>query len=227
MGANELDEINERYRRRRAIYDPLDAWMNRTIQERERAIVRWMRSSLRKPPGSATLLEIGCGSGDNLLQFLRLGFRPENLSGNELIADRVALARHRLPVAIELFEGNAGALDARGRTYDIVFQSMVFSSILDDMLRKEVAARMWSLVKPGGGVLSYDFVFNNPSNPDVRRVPNGELRRLFPAVRCTSWRLTLAPPIARRVSGLFPPLYGVFNALPFLRTHRLVWLEKS
>jgi hypothetical protein len=41
-----------------------------------------------------------------------------------------------------------------------------------------------------------------------------------------SHKLTLAPPLARVVCGWHPALYRLFNSLPLLRTHRLVWLSK-
>ena len=85
---------------------------------------------------------------------------------------------------------------------------------------------MWALVKPGGGVLWYDFVYNNPRNPDVRGVPLKHIRELFPRGKIYSWRITLAPPISRRVTRLHPALYAVFNLFPILRTHVLCWIQK-
>ena len=77
---------------------------------------------------------------------------------------------------------------------------------------------------PGGGVLVYDFVVNNPHNPDVRKVPPAELRTLFPDARLHALRLTLAPPLARRLpAALIAP---AARLAPFLRTHRLTWAVK-
>ena len=85
---------------------------------------------------------------------------------------------------------------------------------------------MWRWVAPGGGVLWYDFVVDNPRNPDVRGVPLARVRQLFPQARVVSRKVTLAPPIARLLCRLHPGLYPLANALPLLRTHVLVWLEK-
>jgi hypothetical protein len=52
------------------------------------------------------------------------------------------------------------------------------------------------------------------------------VRQLFPAGRLRSQRITLAPPIARRVAAIHPLLYTAFNALPLLRTHLLAWIDK-
>jgi len=86
---------------------------------------------------------------------------------------------------------------------------------------------MWELTKRGGGVLWYDFIYDNPENPDVRGVPIRRIRELFPEGRMRYWRLTLAPPIARRVCRIHPCLYYVFNVFPFLRTHVLCWIAKD
>lgn len=85
---------------------------------------------------------------------------------------------------------------------------------------------MWSLVKLGGGVLWYDFTYNNPNNPDVRGVPISRIMALFPSAKVRVQKVTLAPPIARRVVPLSPHLYGLLNTLPLLRTHALCYLEK-
>eukprot|EP01034_Spumella_vulgaris_P036309 gene36310-44794_t len=51
----------------------------------------------------------------------------------------------------------------------------LFSSLLDAPFRTALAQQMWQWVAPGGGVLVYDFVVNNPRNPDVQGVPLAEL----------------------------------------------------
>jgi hypothetical protein len=84
---------------------------------------------------------------------------------------------------------------------------------------------MWQWVAPGGGVLIYDFVVDNPRNPDVQGVPLAEVRRLFPHARITSRRLTLAPPLARHLPA--PLLAPAAMLLPFARTHRLTWAVKT
>jgi hypothetical protein len=85
---------------------------------------------------------------------------------------------------------------------------------------------MWRWVRPGGGVLWYDFTVDNPRNPDVRGVPLARVRALFPVGRVHARRVTLAPPIARVVTRLHPALYTLLNTLPPLRTHMLAWIAK-
>jgi SAM-dependent methyltransferase len=172
------------------------------------------------------LLEVGCGSGSNLTRLLTLGFEPGNLFANELLPERVSQARHNLPAAVTILPGDAAALEIAPASFDIVYCSLVFSSILEDEFQARLAARMWEWVAPGGAVLWYDFVYDNPTNKDVRGVPMRRVRELFPGARSTHQRVTLAPPISRRVCRMWPGAYGLLNAVPLLRTHVLCWLEK-
>lgn len=228
----EVEQIQKRYAEREGEevaqrYSFVRPAVYMTVQERERAILRWVRKFGIAPLASRSLLEIGCGSGQNLLDFLRFGFRPENLVGNELLPVRAAEARDRLPETVSILEGDAAELALPDESFDIVFQSTVFSSILDETFQAALAARMWRWVKPGGGVLWYDFTFNNPQNPHVRGVPVQRIRALFPSGRLTYWRVTLAPPLARLVAPVHPTLYSAMNVLPFLRTHVLCWIRKE
>ena len=107
-----------------------------------------------------------------------------------------------------------------------MLQSTVFSSLLDVAFQQTLADTMWRWVRPGGGVLWYDFTVNNPRNADVRGVPLRRVRELFAQGRLSHRRVTLAPPLARAVCAVHPRLYPVFNLLPPLRTHVLAWIEK-
>ena len=91
----------------------------------------------------------------------------------------------------------------------------------------ELASRMWHWVKPGGGVLWYDFTYDNPANAEVRGIGSRRIKELFPYGHYDFRRVTLAPPIARRICRLHVSMYGVFNMLPFLRTHLLCWIGKA
>jgi SAM-dependent methyltransferase len=227
----ETDEVRARYERRKAAIEPdrysmLTPNVWQSVQERQRAMLRMFVRIGLTDLNAVRLLEVGCGTGDNLLEFLRLGLNPQNLAGIELLQDRVEKARRRLPPDI-VRSGDATKLVLPEVSYDIVFQSVVFSSLLNNDFQMDLAAKMWSWVKPGGGVLWYDFIYNNPGNRDVRGVPVRRVRELFPLGRVTVKHLTLAPPIARRVCRVHSGLYGLFNSLPFFRTHVLCWIQKA
>jgi SAM-dependent methyltransferase len=224
----EASAVAERYARRgdAGRYSVLrpDVWQ--TLQERQRAMLGLFAQAGLHDLSRLTLLEVGCGAGGNLLELLRLGFAPDKLSGIELLAERLALARAVLPEALALHGGDAVEAAVSEQSLDIVFVSTVFSSLLDDAYQRRLADTMWSWLKPGGAVLWYDFTVNNPRNPDVRGVPLARLRALFPHGCLSYRRVTLAPPLARAVTRIHPELYRWFNTLPLLRTHVLAWIDK-
>ncbi len=228
---SEADAVRARYERRRGVvatdrYSLLAAANWQSLQERQRTILRLLARHGVTDLASQSLVEVGAGTGGNLLELLRLGFDPASLTGIELLADRVELARRVLPSGLNFIAGDATQAPIPPQSQDLVFQAVVFSSLLDDAFQQQMADCMWSWLKPGGAVLWYDFTYNNPSNPDVRGVPLARVRQLFPRARIEAHRVTLAPPIARRVSRIHPSLYSLFNALPLLRTHLLCWIEK-
>lgn len=224
----EIEAVTQRYARRIASdrYSLLkpDVWQ--TLHERQRALLRLFARLGWPNLSEKRLLEVGCGGGGNLLELLRLGFAPENLSGVELLPERHAQARHVLPAAVVLQCGDALQMEMASDSQDAIFVSTVFSSLLDDEFQQRLADAMWRWVKPGGGVLWYDFTVDNPRNADVRGVPLKRVRALFPRGHIQAQRITLAPPIARPVAALHPSLYNLFNAVPLLRTHVLAWIAK-
>ncbi len=196
------------------------------VHERQRALAKMFAERGAEDLAVLRLTEVGCGGGGNLLELLRMGFRADHLVGVDLLSERVSQARLALPAALALHEGDATTLEMPVESQDIVFVSTVFSSLLDDAFQQRLADAMWSWLRPGGAVLWYDFTFDNPRNPDVRGVPLARIRELFPQARIDARRVTLAPPIARRVCRIHPSLYTLFNALPLLRTHLLCWIQK-
>jgi len=228
MPHDEAAAVAERYARREAtdLYSLLRPNVWQSVHERQRAMLRLFARLGWHDLSSRRVLEVGCGTGGNLLELLRIGFAPRNLAGIELLPERFAHAMQTLPAGVVLMQGDASLVKLPDESEDIVLQSTVFSSLLDAPFQWRLAQTMWRWVRPGGGVLWYDFTVDNPRNPDVRGVPVARIRELFPTGRVQYQRLTLAPPLARRVCALHPVLYPVFNAIPLLRTHVLAWIEK-
>lgn len=220
------EAIAAQYERRKndprlsGLYAP-SAYQRHLIAERQAHYERIIRQLGN--PAELRLLEIGAGTGGNLPFFLELGFKPEHLHANELLPDRVKALRENHP-EVTVHPGDAiGIGQEHNASFDVVFQSTVFTSILDAALKRRLAQRMWELTRPGGLVLWYDFTFDNPRNPDVKGVKPAEVTALFPEARNIHFsRVTLAPPIGRRVQRLYP----LFKIFPFLRTHVIATLHK-
>ena len=56
------------------------------------------------------ILEVGCGTGFWLRDFLKWGARPENVVGVDLLASRLSEARRLCPERLSLVCGSASAL---------------------------------------------------------------------------------------------------------------------
>lgn len=227
-GHDESRAVAERYARRAAgdRYSLLRPEIWQSLQERQRAEWRlWARLGWHDL-AQRRYCEVGCGAGGALLEALRAGFLPEHLTGLELLPERHAMARRMLPAEVRLHLGDASAAPVRDASQDVVAQHTVFSSLLDDAFQASLAQAMWRWLKPGGGVLWYDFTMDNPHNRDVRGVPLRRVRALFPQGRMLARRITLAPPLARMACRVHPALYTALNTLPLLRTHLLCWIEK-
>lgn len=229
--ADELEAIRRRYTRRDNVrsdrYSLFNPDVLARVHERRRATAMLLRSRGVSSLWDKDILEVGCGGGSNLVELLEFGANPSRLIGNELIDERIQRARSVLPGAIRLLPGDASVLPFGDNAFDIILQSTVFSSILDDELQVRLAVEMWRWLRPGGAVLWYDFTVDNPFNRDVRGVSMWRVRSLFPAAQIAKRRVSLAPPIARAVVRIHPSLYGVANLLPFLRTHVVCWIQKQ
>lgn len=221
-----LDAIRTAYARRDALdprYHPLDPAQFQALQARERVLAQLLRQQGWAATHVLQAAELGCGTGGNLLTLLQLGLCPERLTGVELLPERALLARERLPQRVSIHVGDARTAPIADASQDLVLAFTVFSSVLDDALQAELAQTAWRWLRPGGAVLLYDFAFDNPRNPDVRGVPTRRVRELFAQADLLSRRVTLAPPLARRLPAWALPW---FDALPWLRTHRLFHLRK-
>ncbi|MFT4242740.1 MAG: class I SAM-dependent methyltransferase [Acidovorax sp.] len=230
MSAHEPNAVKARYARRDAAADAAryslytNAAALQAQQERLRAMAALWRGHGWQGLAGRNMLEVGCGSGGNLQDLVRLGATPQCLTGIELLPDRADAARASTPGGVRILQGDAATAPVPPASQQAVLAFTLFSSLLDEDFRRQLAQTLWQWVAPGGGVLIYDFVVHNPRNPDVQGRPLGELRTLFPEARMHSRRLTLAPPIARRLpAALIGP---ASNLLYFLRTHRLTWAVK-
>lgn len=173
------------------------------------------------------ILEVGCGSGDLLRDFIKWGARPENITGIELLPERVADAAHLCPKSMQICQGNAAALELPDETFDLVLQSTVFTSILDTDVKRQIASEMCRVLKPDGLILWYDYHMNNPRNPDVKGVKRREIHALFPKCEIRLQRITLAPPLSRLLAPYSWLLCYFLSKVPWLCTHYIGVIRKK
>jgi ubiquinone/menaquinone biosynthesis C-methylase UbiE len=197
------------------------------MQQRERQILALLQRCGFAALESKKILEVGCGSGQWLSDFIKWGARPENITGIDLLADRASKARKLCPSAVRIECASAAELPFADGTFDLVLQSTVFTSILDPGLKRRVAAEMIRVVKPEGFILWYDYHVNNPWNHDVRGVKRQEIAQLFPGCRIELERITLLPPLARVLARYSYLGCHLLEKLPLLCTHYLGVIRKG
>jgi SAM-dependent methyltransferase len=180
--------------------------------------VSLLRSAGMLPLAGRRILDVGCGIGQGLADFETWGASRNHLAGIDLLADRVAAARARLPGA-DLRVGDASSLPWDSDAFDIVFQGTMFSSILEPSMKATVAREMARVLAPGGAIAWYDFFVDNPRNRAVRGIGRRELASLFPGFDLRLRRITLAPPLARRLAPRAPLLALLAEELRVVNTH--------
>lgn len=230
MPGRETDRLREAYARRAATgaderYERSDP-ANRFLFERRDAAVRDLlaRHGLL-PLSERRIVDVGCGNGAVLADFVAWGAAPEQCAGIDLLDERAIAARERLPDA-DIRAGSAEALPWGDGTFDIALQFTLLSSVLDDGVRRRIAAETVRVLRPGGVVVYYDFIWN-PGNRDTRGLRLGDLRSLYPACEVDARRVTLAPPITRVVSRVSLGLCEMLERVPVLRTHYLARIRTA
>jgi len=195
------------------------------IQGRQRAVLRLLRREGLWPLAGKDVLEVGCGAGAVLLEWLSYGMEPGRLHGTDLLAERVADAHRLLPhVAVTVADG--GRLPYPDGSFDAVLQFTVFSSILDKALCYTVANEMRRVLKPNGLILWYEF-WLNPLNKQTRGIRPGEVRSYFPNSQFSFERITLAPPLARRLVPVTWAGARLLEATRLLNTHYLAAIRPN
>jgi ubiquinone/menaquinone biosynthesis C-methylase UbiE len=206
-------------------YSRLNAGHLYTLQQLERQILRLLKSQGLVLEGKK-ILEIGCGTGYWLRQFIQWGARPAVLVGIDLLWDRVVEARQLSSPEVGVMAASAAGLPFADASFDLVIQSTVFTSILDLAVKKKVASEMLRVTKDEGAILWYDYFFNNPWNDDVRGVKKREIRELFPRCSTELRRATLAPPLARRIASHSWVVAALLEGLRLLCTHYVGIIRK-
>ena len=217
--------IREAYaRRRHHLRDRTSSWSHQShayaMQDRERRVL----ASLRRLGVRLTetrVLEVGCGTGAWIRDFVKWGVPPENIWAVDLLPDSLAEAQHRCAAGVHLERCSATSLPFAQASFDLVLQATMFSSILEPTVRRVIAAEMLRVAGQDGSILWYDLRVNNPWNSDVRGVDRAEVAELFPGCRVDLRPISLAPPLARWIAPRSHVLWLLLSSVPWLCTHYL------
>jgi len=182
------------------------------------AAVTMLRRAGVLPKAGDPCLEVGYGTRGWLGVLIDWGVKETDLHGMEVDPVSAKQAQEILPLA-DLRIGNATELPWDNDTFRLVIASTIFTSILDPTVRRLVADEITRVLAPGGAMLCYDFAFNNPRNPNVRKLSRKELTRLFPRLKGAIKSVELAPPLARLIAPRSMTLAFLLERVPLLRTH--------
>lgn len=171
------------------------------------------------------ILEVGCGSGGVLLEFSNYGAREDNLTGIDILCDRLSVAKSRIPLS-KFFCADGQNLPFLDGYFDIGLQYTAFSSILDRNVKQRMAAEMQRVIKNNGLIIWYDF-WLNPLNTQTEGITPKEIRKLFFRSEIHFKKITLAPPIARRIVPISRNLAVFFESLRIFNSHYLVIIRNQ
>lgn len=194
------------------------------IQKRQRDLLKALKQLGFHSLQGKRIMEVGCGGGGVLLEYLTLGVAPKDLFGIDILQDRLVEAHHKLPLSgISCADGQN--LPFPNQSFDLVLQYTAFSSVLDDLVKQQMAADMLRVLRPGGAIIWYDF-WLNPTNPQTRGIRIEEIKRLFQGCNVVCNKVTLAPPIARRVVPVSWEMGRLLELLKLFNTHILAIIQR-
>ena len=223
---DDISRLRDEYddRKRRYAGSDVYSWFNKAnlfaLQQRQRAILTTLKKNGFTNFQELSIMEMGCGGGGVLLEYLGFGASPENIFGIDLLQDRLLHAYKILPGS-GFANADGQTLPFPTQTFNLVLQSTAISSILDSELQLNICVDMIRVLKLGGLILWYDF-WLNPTNTQTHGIRPAEIRRLFPNCSFEFHKITLAPPIARRVVPVSWMLALFLENLKIFNSHYLV-----
>lgn len=164
------------------------------------------------------VLDVGCGNGRWLRAILDLGAAPAGVLGLEILSWRVEEARRLAPhIRFQLTSGVQ--LEIPDESFDLVAQSIAFSSIADPALRITLAKEMQRVTSNNGYIYWYDL---ERTTEDALAVPL-DVEALFPGWPVRTRRIGPYPTpgeTIRPLRGLKALLVPFLNRLGYPATHR-------
>jgi 2-polyprenyl-3-methyl-5-hydroxy-6-metoxy-1,4-benzoquinol methylase len=138
---------------------------------------------------SGSILDAGCGTGENALFFASRGHA---VTGTDFLEAPIALARRKATergIAATFRVGDALKLEESREQFDNAIDSGLFH-VFSDEDRARYVRGLAKVVRPGGRVMLMCFSDKTPGDQGPRRVTEAELRAAF----ANGWEIeTLEP----------------------------------
>ena len=218
------DSYKERDLRHR-IWSELNPGNQSIEYERGQTLKRILQDAGISHYDDLKILDVGCGSGKVLAQFMKWGASPENLYGIDLLSDRIAEAKQNYK-DIFFQTTNAEKIKFDDCFFDLVLLYTIFSSIFDRKMIMNISEEIRRVLKLGGMVVWYDFRYNNPWNSNVHRMGLKDIHMLFPEFKFKLRKVTVLPFLVRRMGRYTQFFYPILARIALLKTHYLGVLVK-
>lgn len=131
-----------------------------------------------------SVLDVGCGTGENALYFAQLGHEVWGIDSAPLAIERAQRKAADRGIAAHFLVHDVLALEDLGRTFDTVIDSGLFH-VFGDEQRPLYVASIAQALRPGGRYFMQCFSDQQPGDWGPRRVSQAELRAAF----ATGWRI--------------------------------------
>lgn len=178
---------------------------------------------------TAKILDVGCGEGWSLINFIRLKFNPVNLFGIDIMDELVVRAKERFP-NINFLCGDASCMAFPNNSFDVVTESTMFMQITDQKLSHKIAKEILRVVNDNGYIILADWRYSSPWD-NYMALSKKRICALFgvgtKTIIYSYNKGMIIPPVGRFVSKRFPCLYlAIQKCLPFLVGQMAIVLKK-
>jgi len=176
------------------------------------------------------ILDVGCGAGGSIVDLIRLGIKPHNIFGIDILEERVLEARGRFP-NVNWICCDARNTDFSNEEFDLVTESTMFTQITESNAALEIAEEMIRVTKKYGYIILTDWRYSSPMRPEYKGLSQKRIHRLFEVGTrtevCCICGGALMPPVGRFLSSRCPYLYfTIAGIVPFLVAQQTTVLRR-
>nr|WP_315023593.1 class I SAM-dependent methyltransferase [uncultured Aminipila sp.] len=205
-------------------------------QDTEKRLVKIVREAFyNRDVKDLKVLEVGTGWGQRFRTFLDMGFEPSNLYGIDLLQHFIERAR-KWSGDLNFICGDAQNLPYENDSFDIVFQCVAFSSIIDRNIIKNICSEMIRVLNNDGIIIWIDFGIKDQKKyyKGIQYLQSIELEEIvsfFP--NCNMQfenKLYLKPlfwKLCNHKNKYNKFLYNIFSSFNFCKSHYVIVLKKN
>jgi len=204
-------------------------------QDTEKRLVKIIRESFNGDIKKLTVLEVGTGWGQRFRSFLDMGFESSNLYGIDLLQNFIESAR-KWSGDLNFICGDAQNLPYENDSFDIVFQCVAFSSIIDRNIIKNICSEMIRVVKDDGIIIWIDFGIKGQKKyyegtQYLQSIELNEIKSFFPDCNMKFENKIYLKPffwkICNHKDKYNKILYKFFSNFNLCKSHYVIVLKKN